>query len=182
MDWTALEGANTVDSAFNSARQREPILVRNIGNEPVTEIIRYQTAELNRHFTYIFGYVEVAFGVVLLVVVLFATNGHKPALALAAGMALLAIGMQFAVIPAMLEHDRALDFAGGKDLTRERATFAGSHNTYLGMEAFKLLLGCGLAGVLLYREKNGSGGSTRRKRRVSEFDQVNDANHGRVNR
>ena len=181
MDWASIDSFWTIDGAAQSAREREPILVRTIGAGPVRELLRFQTAELNRHYAYIWGYAQVALGAVLLVVVLFATNGNKAALALSAAMLLLVAGMQFAVMPPMLEQGRALDFAAGKDLTRERAAFAGSHNTYIGMEVLKLVMGFGLAGVLLYRERGGSG-STRRRRRVSDLDEVNYANHGRVNR
>jgi hypothetical protein len=182
MDWMAIESFGTVPAGMDSVRQREPLLVRTIGEDPVRQLLRFQTAELNRHHNYSWGFAQVAFGLGLVVVVLFATNGNKPALILSSAMFLLAAGMQFAVMPSMLERDRALDFAAG-DATLERAAFAGSHNTYIGMEVLKLLTGLGLAGVLLYRERGGASGSTRRRRRRSDnLDEVDYTDRGRVNR
>jgi hypothetical protein len=181
MDWISIGGTDTIPASFDSARQREPIMVRTIGEGPVRELLRYQTAELNRHHTYFWGFAQIGMGVVLVLTVLFATNGNKPGLILSSAMLLLVMGMQFAVVPAMLEQDRALDFAVG-DVSRERAAFAGSRNTYMGMEVMKLFAGLGLAGVLLYRERGGTSGSTRRRRRLDKIDVVDYANHGRVDR
>jgi hypothetical protein len=178
MDWMAASAFSTVDASYQSAKERQPALVADIGDQPFRDVLKYQTAELNRHYFYIWGFIQSAFGVALVVVILFATSGRKTALALAVAMAAMAIGNQFGVLPSMMEKDRALDFAPPKEMERERAVFAGSHNTFLGLEAVKMLAGFALAGVLLYRSPQES----RRRRRVSEFDPIDNANDSRVNR
>jgi hypothetical protein len=181
MDWISYEGTTTIPAAFEAVRQREPILVRTIGDGPIQQLLRFQTAELNRNYTYFWGFAQIAIGVVVLVVALFATNGNKPALILSAAMVVIVLGMQFAVMPVMLENDRILDFATS-DMARERAAYAGTRNTYIGMEILKLLTGFGLAGVLLYREREGSGSSRRRRRRSENVDIIDYADNSRVNR
>jgi hypothetical protein len=179
MDWVSAVSFSTVEESYSSASHRAVELVRSIGSGPVHQFLHFQTAELNRHNAYTWGFAQCFIGAVLLVVVLFTTNGHKVSLALSGAMLLLALGMQFGVMPSMLEQDRALDFATS-DMARERAAFVGSHNTYIGLELLKLLTGVGLAGVLLYRSKDEG---IRRRRRTSErLDVIDYAQQGRVNR
>ena len=181
MDWITIEGTSSVPASVESVRQREPKMVGTIGADPVRQLLNFQTAELNRSHNFLWGFAQLALGGVLLLVVLFVTNGNKPALILSAAMLLLVVGMQFAVMPVMLENDRVLDFAVG-DVARERAAFAGTRNTYFGMEILKLLAGVGLAGVLLYRERDASGSSRRRRRTNDKLDVIDYANNSRVNR
>jgi hypothetical protein len=183
MDWTSFAGPASLGESFTSVRQREPMMVRSIGEEPVRQLLRYEAAELNRTYAYGWGWAQCIFSVVFVVIVLFATNGNKAALALSAAMMLITLGMQFGVMPGLLELDRGLDFAIGADGVTARAAFAGPHNTYVAMEVLKLLVGFGLAGYLLYRGAGESSGRRRRRSSSSgELDDVNYANHGRINR
>jgi hypothetical protein len=180
MDWIGIVSFSTVEESYSSASHRATDMVRAIGSGPVHQLLRYQTAELNRHYAYDWGFGQCLLGVILLLMVLFATNGNKKALGLSGGMLLLALGMQFGVMPAMLEQDRALDFASSADIARERAAFNGSHNTYIGLETLKLLAGAGLAAVLFYRGSEES--SRRKRRRASEVDIIEYPQQSRVNR
>src|SRR5262249_23255081 len=67
MDWIAMDSFSVVDDSFQSARDREPAMVKSIGVDPVKALLRYQTAELNRHHLYLWGYVQSVFGIVLVV-------------------------------------------------------------------------------------------------------------------
>lgn len=180
MDWVSMSAFSTVAPAYESLQHREPVLVREIGPEPTRRLLRFQSAEVNRYLTYVWGWAQCAFGVILLLVVLFSTNGHKLMLGFSAAMLLMALAMQFGVMPSMIEQDRKLDFATTEDLRRDQAIFNGSHNTYVGMEIFKLVAGLGLAGTLLYQRSD-----SRRRRRSSgevEINSVNYPHNSRINR
>jgi len=177
VDWMATNSFTTVDTSYQSARARQPKLVLDIGEQPIRAILKFQTAELNRHYSYVWGFAQSAFGVMFAIVIAFTTRGRKAPLVLAVTMVAMAIGNQF-VLSSMLERDRALDFTVPSETARERAVFTGSHNTFIGVEVAKMLAGFALAGVLLFRSPQES----RRRRRVSEFDQVDNANNSRVNR
>jgi hypothetical protein len=180
MTWVATDNFGSVERALKRATKSAEEAIAGIGPETTRTLLRYHSSEQNRRYFLYWGLAQMALGIALALVLLFATNGNTVTMILAAGM-LASTGVQrFFIAPQMIEIGRALDFASIDEYREERRAFWNYHRAYTIVELAKL--GCGAALALRLLLSSGGSGRRRRSRLDAEIDFVNDPNHSHVDR
>lgn len=114
------------------------------------EILRYEASELNRLYFDRWGYVQV---LLALMAVALAWKGGRRLRAGILVAAVIAVGLQFYVVPETIRIGRLIDFRPREPETAQQAAFWRLHHTYTGLDMLKFLtvVGCGIA---LLRERD----------------------------
>lgn len=177
MTWVATHNLQSVDSLLNTNSVQAQRQLRDMGHDKARVLMRFQASELNRYYFGAWEGFQIILGIVLAIALLFATNGNRLMMSLAAGMLAIVIIQKLTVTPPIIELGRGLDFATDGQMQVERQAFWNYHNFYSAMELAKLAMGVGLAARLMV-----SGSSGRRVRRTKKLDTVDDADNGHVDR
>ena len=114
------------------------------------EILRYEASELNRFYFDRWGYAQV---LLALLGVALAWKGGRRLRAAILVAAVIAVGLQFYVVPETIRIGRSIDFQPREPETARQAEFWRLHNAYTGLDMLKFLIvaGCGIA---LLRERD----------------------------
>jgi len=180
MIWVATGNFRSVEEVLRARSTKAQREINDIGPARARALLRYHASEQNRHYFYYWEIVQIALGVVLAVVLLFATNGNKLIMALVAFMLAIILIMHFRISPQITELGRAIDFAGSEQMSVERDVFWNYHKAYSAMEVLKIGLGLLLGVRMLYSThqlKRRSGKSTGKN-----INRVNDSNNTHINR
>lgn len=178
MGWVAIYNFESVDLTLKHPSDRVQREMRDIGLDRSRVLLRFHSAELNRHFFYNWETVQLVLAIVLAIALLFATNGSRFALSVSLSMLAIVLIQHFTMTPQMLELGRGLDFAAPDELLDERRSFSTFHSYYSIAEILKGLLGAVLGARMLL--SSGSGGRRRRPR--NKVDVVDHADHRHVDR
>lgn len=176
MIWVANHNTQGVDRLLSEPLAQLQRHVREVGVEEAKFFLRYQAAELNRHFMYYWELFQIAFGVLFAIVLLFSTNGHRLMMTLAIAMVAVVATQHLTITPRIIEIGRGLDFATIDQMIAERQVYWNYFNFYWGLEIIKLAVGTGLAARLVISGGSGSGVRKRRKK----LDTIDDADDGHV--
>ncbi|MCS7023427.1 MAG: hypothetical protein NZV14_01400 [Bryobacteraceae bacterium] len=109
-----------------------------LGRDSARMLLRYQVSELNRFYFDWFSMAQIAFAVLLALVLLFATNGNKLMLFLSLSLVLVAIFEKFMLVPEITFLGRAIDFVPAEVSTPARSRFWSFHSAYSVAEVIKL--------------------------------------------
>jgi hypothetical protein len=114
------------------------------------EVLRYEASELNRLYFDRWGYAQV---LLALIAVALAWNGGRRLRAGILVATVIAVGLQFYVVPETIRIGRSIDFQPRQPETPRQAEFWRLHNAYTGLDMLKFLIvaGCGIA---LLRERD----------------------------
>lgn len=175
MTWVATHNLQGVDSLLNTNSAQAQRHLRDMGHDKARVLMRFQASELNRYYFGTWETFQVVLGIVLVFVLLFATNGNRVMMTLAVGMLAIVVIQKLTVTPPIIELGCGLDFAADGQMQVERQAFWNYHNFYSAMELIKLALGVGLAARLIL-----AGSSGRRVRRTKKVETVDDADNGHV--
>lgn len=134
-------------------------ILNKAGQDPVRELLRYHAGEANNQMFSVWGTMQIAYGVAILLLLLFFTDVGKWRLALAGSLLVLALFQKLYLIPAIADASRR--FRGG-GLAEEARRFQLLHGSFAAFEIVSALLGMVLL-VLLFR----SGGSRVRRSTVA---------------
>jgi hypothetical protein len=181
MTWVATGNFQSVEQVLRSTSTRAQKEINDVGLARARNLLRYHASEQNRHFFYYWELIQLPLGIVLTVVVLFATNGNKLVLSLSLVMLALVVIMHFTISPQITELGRAIDFTGLDEMTAERNAFWSYHRAYSAIELIKIGLGVLLGVRMLYSthqlKRRGASTSSRKK-----INTVDDADHSHVDR
>jgi hypothetical protein len=147
--WVATENFASVDRALKPATQAARAAIEKIGEADARALFWYHSSHQNRTYFVNYGYLQLTAALVLAPMLVFGAKAGRLAVGLCASMLVIQLIQQFAIIPAMMELGRALDFAGPAELTVEREAFRGYHRAYGLLEAAKLAAGAALAARLI---------------------------------
>lgn len=156
-------------SVDTTLKFRTPLVtqaIRMLGEEQVHDLLRYQVGEANRHMFETWGVLQLALGAVVFVLLLFFSHVRKTGLAVSLLMLLLAAGLNWVVIPRIVETGRVLHTAQSAQARVAMQQFRTLHTAFSTFEAAVAVLAVFLL-VLLLRRRGGSRGGSRRGRRVS---------------
>jgi hypothetical protein len=104
------------------------------------QLLRYMAAEWNRYFFDWYGIVQIWIAAILLLNLLFATNGNKWMLALSAAMLAIVVAERSFLFPEITYLGRLLDFAPRELSSPARSRFGTFHMYFSAMEVLKVLL------------------------------------------
>ncbi|MEZ5355151.1 MAG: hypothetical protein R2762_21165 [Bryobacteraceae bacterium] len=176
--WVATNNLKTVEPhARSTVRRVEEKVHRAGGAERVSALLKYHSAELNRDYFEGWELFQLGMGLLLGLVLLFATNGNKVVLGAWALMYLMVVVQHLALTPRIIDVGRGLDLAGMDEFLDERRIFSRLHAAYGWTEITKGVGALVLGLRLLWSSKPASG----RRRRRRDLDEVNDADHSHVN-
>jgi hypothetical protein len=176
MGWVAVYNMKSVDLTVKSPVDRIQREMRDFGLDRARALVRFHSAELNRHYFFYWEITQIALGIALSITILFATNGNRFAMTLAAIMLIVAIVQHFTITPQILEIGRGLDFATTDEMIDERRSFGVYHAYYSYAEIAKAVAGACLGIKMLFS----SGSSGRRRRGRKKIDVVDDPDDSHV--
>jgi hypothetical protein len=118
--------------------------------EQAREVLRYEASELNRLYFDRWGYAQV---LLALIAVALAWNGGRRIRAGILVAAVIAVGLQFYVVPETIRIGRMIDFQPRQLASARHAVFWRLHRAYTSLDMLKFLTiaGCGIA---LLRERD----------------------------
>jgi Domain of unknown function (DUF4149) len=177
MGWVATHNLASVDPILKQSDRQLQRELKDIGYDRVKALLRFEAAELNRHYFYYWEWLQLLMAGVLLVILLNATNGNKLTLVVMVSVVLLLLVQHFLVGPEVLELGRGLDFAAPDQMLDERRAFRTFHAYYSSIELIKLVL-VGLISVRMLLH----GSSGKRRRRSGKIEVVDDTDNGHVDR
>lgn len=181
--WMTASGMSTAGTALNNLGPKGQMAIGIVGQDSARQLAKFVVAEVNRDFSYGWGWMQIAFGIVLFFAVTFSTNGNKTLMGLAGAMLAMALVEHLSAAPNIAALGRVIDFSRVHEFERERRALSVYQNAYLLLEVVKF--GCGIAVGAILVMSSGVESKRRRRRRSrvgDELDEVNHAHHGRVDR
>ena len=146
----------SVDHVMMTPAPEAAQAIKDLGPVNARMLLRYQISEANRNLLGVWGWAQLALGLIMFGIVLFGTSAGRTALAFSAGMLLLACLVNFLVIPRMGEISRNLDFTPPSGVGMGEDQFQLLHRGFIAFEGVALLLGAFLFGVLAKRRRTRS--------------------------
>src|SRR5713226_3101025 len=154
MDMVATQNFRSVDRLLSAPSAQAAEQIRAIGgHNPARAFLRYQVAEQNRWYFENWERMQIALGVILVLVLLFGSVPDRFALLLTVLMLAAVLVMHFFLTPEITRLGRSIDFTPQGTPSSERARFWNFHGAYSATELVKLGLGVALAVRLLRRRK-----------------------------
>ena len=148
MIFVATQNFQTVDRVLAAPPHQAAQMFQTLGTENARLLLRYLAGEENRLFFTSWELTQIALGLVLTVVLLFAIKSRLLA-GLAGAMLILALFQHFRVTPEMIALGRVIDFGGGAG-SAAYSQFWRLHGLYGALEVVKLGLTIVVAAVLLF--------------------------------
>lgn len=159
MGWVATHNITSMDETMKLTDRQFQREVKDVGFDRVKTLLRFEAAELNRHYFYYWGWAQLLLAMLVLVILFDATSGNKFTMVTMVAILLVLVLQHFLVQPAVLELGRGLDFAAADQMLEERRAFRTYHTYFSALEVIKL----GLVIVLGVRMMlHGSSGKRRR--------------------
>ncbi len=159
MGWVAMHDMASADETMKLTDRQFQREVKEVGFERVKVLLRFEAAELNRHYIYYWGWAQLLLALLVLVILLDATSGNRFTLIVMTAILLVLLVQHFLVQPAVVELGRGLDFVMTDQMPEERRAFRTYFNYSAALDAIKL----GLLIVLAVRMMlHGSSGKRRR--------------------
>lgn len=150
----------SVDEVMSSPPPATAKMIKDLGPTAVREVLHYQVGEANRLMFETWGIVQMVLaGLIFLLLLFFSTVG-RPALGLSLGMLLLALLMQFVMIPRIVESGRDMRASLSARPAAVMERFRMLHLGFTTFEMAVVLLGAILL-ILLLRNRR-VGGTARR--------------------
>jgi len=139
----------SVDEVLTAPPPTTAKLIKELGPTAVREVLQYQVGESNRLMFETWGIVQLSLGTLIFLLLLFFSSVGRPALGLSLGMLLMALLMQFIMIPRIVDTGREMRASMA---ARPAAVLGKFRMLHLGFTAFELavvLLGTILLVLLL---------------------------------
>ncbi len=146
LGYISLENADTADRLLGAPPPDLNRMVQKLGLENVRTILSYQGAEASWLYSDVWERIQIGFGLLLIVLLLFATRISRIALALCAVMIVFATFAHLVLRPEIDYLGRGLDFAPAYASGHRR--LSALRTAYTALEILKIGVGCGLAGYL----------------------------------
>lgn len=141
----------SVDTHLAAPTEATAKALKALGPTTVREILHYQVGEANRLMFESWGWVQSALGAAIFVMLLFGTTVGRPALGIALGQFLMALLMQFIMIPRITEIGRQMRSGSTGQPQDLVARFRAMHLGFTAFELAVVLLGSALLVLLLRR-------------------------------
>jgi hypothetical protein len=154
MIFVATENFQTVDRVLASPPPEATQMFQTLGPDHSRLLLRYLAGEENRLFFVSWELAQIALGIALTAILLFAIRSGLLA-GLAGGMVIIAVFQHFRVTPEMISLGRLIDFGAGAGSSAYNQ-FWRLHGLYGVLEVVKLVLLIVVAGFLLFGRRKGA--------------------------
>jgi hypothetical protein len=151
MIFVATQNFQTVDRVLAAPPPEAAQMFQTLGADNSRLLLRYMAGEDNRLFFVAWELAEIALGIALTAILLFALRSGLLA-GLAGGMVIIALFQHFRVTPEMISLGRMIDFGAGAG-SAAYSQFWRLHGLYGVLEVVKLILGIVVAGFLLFGKR-----------------------------
>jgi hypothetical protein len=151
MIFVATQNFQTVDRVLASPPPQAAQMFQTLGPENSRLLLRYLAGEENRLFFVSWELTQIALGITLTAILLFAIRNGLLA-GLAGGMVIIALFQHFRVTPGMISLGRLVDFGGGAG-SAAYTQFWRLHGFYGVLEVVKLVLVIVVAAILLFSRR-----------------------------
>jgi hypothetical protein len=148
MIFVATQNFQTVDRVLASPPPQAAQMFQTLGPDNSRLLLRYLAAEENRLFFVSWELAQIALGIALTAILLFAIRNGLLA-GLAGGMVIIALFQHFRVTPEMISMGRLIDFGTGAG-SAAYTQFWRLHGLYGVLEVVKLVLAIAVAAMLLF--------------------------------
>lgn len=146
MIFVATQNFQTVDRVLAAPAPQAAQILQTLGPDNSRLLLRYLAGEENRLFFVTWELVQIALGIALTAILLFAIRNGLLA-GLAGGMVIIAGFQHFRVTPEMISLGRLIDFGAGSAAYPQ---FLRLHGLYGALEVVKLVLVIVVAAILLF--------------------------------
>jgi hypothetical protein len=153
VDTVVIENFRSVDRLLSRPAAPAATLIAKLGPAPARMLLRHEVSEQNRWNFETWGLVSAACGVMLIMLLLFASTESKSTLLLALLMFLVAVLQRFALTPEMVFLGRIIDWIPADHPSPERSTFWMLHTAFVGLDLLNLALGLVLGAKLVLRHR-----------------------------
>lgn len=150
----------SVDSTFKTPPPVVNKAMKALGEPQVHSLLRYQVGEANRLMFETWGTAQLVLSGVVFFLLLFFSNVRRTPLGLSFLLMLMAAGMNFLLIPRIVETGRVMHSSADTAASAANAQFRSLHVAFSSFEGAAAVLGAALL-VLLLRRRRGSHGSRR---------------------
>ena len=178
MGWVAVHNLGSVDPILKQSDRQLQRELKDIGYDRVKTLLRFEAAELNRHYFYHWEWIQLLMAILATVILLDATSANRLTMVFMAAIILLLLVQHFLVGPEVVELGRGLDFAATDQMADERRAFGTFHAYCSSIEAIKF----GLLGIIGVRMLLHGSSGKRRRRSGGKVEVVDDADNGHVDR
>ncbi len=151
MIFVATQNFQTVDRVLAGPPPEAAQMFQTLGPDNSRLLLRYMAGEDNRLFFVTWELAEIALGIALTAILLFALRNGLLA-GLAGGMVIIALFQHFRVTPEMISLGRLVDFGAGAG-SAAYSQFWRLHGLYGVLEVVKLILVIAVAGFLLFGKR-----------------------------
>jgi hypothetical protein len=151
MIFVATQNFQTVDRVLAAPPPEAAQMFQALGADNSRLLLRYMAGEDNRLFFVAWELAEIALGIALTAILLFALRSGLLA-GLAGGMVIIALFQHFRVTPEMISLGRLVDFGAGAG-SAAYSQFWRLHGLYGVLEVVKLFLVIVVAGFLLFGKR-----------------------------
>ncbi len=148
MIFVATQNFQTVDRVLAAPPSQAAQMFQTLGPDNSRLLLRYLAGEENRLFFVTWELLQIALGIALTAILLFAIRSGLLA-GLAGGMVIIALFQHFRVTPDMISLGRLIDFGAGAG-SAAYSQFWRLHGLYGALEVVKLVLTIVVAGFLLF--------------------------------
>ncbi len=135
---------STVDRVLKGPSAQFTDVTRPMGENQTRIVLRYLTSEVNRTCFRAYGWMQIALGVLLLMLLFIETPRDTKALLTSGAMVGLALVLTLIVTPQIVVLGRSLDFVPRSPPPPEMARFRTLHAAFTGLDGVKLVAGLGL--------------------------------------
>ena len=161
LDLASLQNLRLAAQMLNSAIPPAAAIVQNAGREPIGQLLHHFAAEQYRYYFTVWGWTQIAGGLLVSAVLYFATEKRVLPWILCAAMVALVV-FQLAIHPELAYRGQEADFPPGSQSVGTQARAGALLEIWTGVEIAKLLVGLVLSGYVFAFK------SRRRSRRVED--------------
>src|SRR5579872_5266866 len=144
MWFAATRSFATVESVLKRADPQFVEITKPLAEGSARVVLRYMASEINRSLFWGYGALQIAFGAVLLFIVLRQTPRHALDTGLAAAMLVLAVILTLALTPLIVSVGRSIDFLPRNPPPPAMPRFWKLHGAFTSLDGIKLIAGIGL--------------------------------------
>jgi hypothetical protein len=144
MWFAATRSFSTVERVLKGAPPQFVEATKPLGEASTRVVLRYMASEINRTLFYGYGGLQIALGVILLLLVWRQTPRNAVDIGVVAAMLALSAVLALAITPQLVSLGRSIDFVSRHPPPPIMPRFWILHGSFTGLDGVKLLAGVGL--------------------------------------
>jgi hypothetical protein len=144
MWFAATRSFSTVDRVLRAGNPHFVEATKALPENQLRVVLRYLVSEINRTYFWAYGVAQIAFGIILALLLWRQTPRQPVSLGIAAGMLVLVLVLTLVVTPMIVSLGRSIDFVPRDPPPPIMSRFWALHGAFTGLDGVKFLAGLGL--------------------------------------